>query len=220
MSKKTEIKKIAVTGVIAAAAFLLTFVFRFKVSFLTFDFKDSLIAIASLMYGGAYGVAISFIVSFFEFLTVSDTGIYGFIMNFLASGTFSLVAGLIYKYKRTFSGAILSLVFAAISVNVVMITANIFITPFYMGVERSAVISMILPLLLPFNISKTVINTALTLLLYKPVTLALKRYKIIDGTNNGTGIKKSIILAIVAILLIILTILFLTLRLNGVFQIF
>ncbi len=220
MSKKTDIKAIAVTGVITAAAFLMTFVFRFKVSFLTFDLKDAIIALSSLMYGPLYGVASSAIVAFLEFLTVSNTGIYGLVMNFLASGTFTLVCGIIYKYRRTFQGAVLALVFAAVAVNIVMVTANIFITPFYMGVERSAVISMILPLLLPFNIAKTVINAASTMLLYKPVTNALKKLNILpSGGCKGNSVR-SVLLAVISVLIIILAVLFLTLKLNGDFQIF
>ncbi|MBO5726809.1 MAG: ECF transporter S component [Clostridia bacterium] len=218
--KKDKIRAIAITGMITAVAFLITFVFRFKVSFLTFDFKDAFIALLALMYGPLYGVASAAIVALLEFLTVSDTGVYGLIMNFLASGTFALVCGIIYKYKRTFSGAILSLVFAAISVVAVMVTANIFITPFYMGVPRSTVIPMIVPLLLPFNIAKTVMNASSTLLLYKPVTSALKKMNILpkgEGTKNSL---RSVILAVVAILIIVLTVLFLTLKLNGVFQVF
>ena len=218
--KKVNVKAIAVTGVLTAAAFLLTFVFRFKVSFLTFDFKDTLIAIASLTYGFPYGVASVFIVALIEFLTVSETGVYGFIMNFLASGTFALVCGLIYKYKRTFSGAILSLIVAAVSVNIVMITANIFITPIYMGVDTDAVISLIVPLLLPFNFAKTVINSAATLLLYKPITSALRKYNILSGETNGKSGLKSVILATVSVLIIVLTALYITLKLNGVFEIF
>ena len=218
--QKNKIRALTVTAVITAAAFLMTFVFRFKVSFLTFDFKDALIALSAFMYGPLYGVASAAIVAVLEFLTVSDTGIYGLIMNFAASGTFSLVCGIIYKYKRTFSGAILALVFASLSVVIVMITANIFITPFYMGVERSVVISMILPLLMPFNIAKTVINSASSLLLYKPVTSALKKLRILPGENIKGSSVRSVLLAVISVLVIILTVLFLTLKLNGVFQIF
>ena len=215
-----KIKAIAVTGMITAAAFLITFVFRFKVSFLTFDFKDSLIALSSLMYGPFYGVSSALIVSVLEFLTVSDTGVYGLIMNFLASATFSFVCGLIYHQKRTLSGAVLALVLSVVSVNLVMITANIFITPFYMGVPRSAVISMILPLLLPFNLAKTIMNAASSLLLYKPVTSALKSMKILEKESGKRNSLRSVVLATVSVLIIVLTILFLTLHLHGVFQVF
>ena len=218
--KKEKIRALTVTAVITAAAFLMTFIFRFKVSFLTFDFKDALISLSAFMYGPLYGVASAAIVAFLEFLTVSDTGVYGLIMNFAASGTFSLVCGIIYKYKRTFGGAILALVFASASVVIVMITANIFITPFYMGVDRGVVISMILPLLMPFNIAKTVINSASSLLIYKPVTAALKKLRILQGDNIKGNSVRSVLLAVISVLIIILTVLFLTLKLNGVFQIF
>ena len=215
-----KIRAIAVTGMITAAAFLITFVFRFKVSFLTFDFKDAFIALASLMYGPLYGVASAAIVSGLEFLTVSDTGVYGLIMNFLSSATFSLVCGLIYKYRRTFSGAILSLVVSSFSVVVVMIAANIFITPYYMGVPRSAVFPMILPLLVPFNLAKTIMNAASTLLLYKPITSGLKRMNLLDKSENEHNSLRSVILAVISVVVIVITVLFLTLQLNGVFQVF
>ncbi|MBR3961837.1 MAG: ECF transporter S component [Clostridia bacterium] len=218
--KKSDIKALAVTSVLAAAGFLLTFICSFRVSFLTFDFKDAVIALASLIYGPIYGVAASATVAFLEFITFSQTGVYGLIMNFLASGTFSLVCGYIYKHKRTFSGAILSLVFAAVSVITVMITANIFITPFYMGVERSAVIKMILPLLLPFNAAKTVINASFTMLLYKPFTNALKRMNIIKSGGNSSFSLRTVIMSVVCVILIVLAILGVTLGLNGVFEIF
>lgn len=218
--KKDKIRAIAITGMITAVAFLITFVFRFKVSFLTFDFKDAFIALLSLMYGPIYGVCSALIAALLEFFTVSDTGVYGLIMNFLASGTFALVCGVIYKYKRTFFGAILSLLFAAISVVGVMIAANIFITPFYMGVPRSSVFPMILPLLLPFNAAKTVMNASSTLLLYKPLTSALKRMNLLPQSQVKKSSARSVVLAIVSILVIVLTALFLTLKLNGVFEFF
>ncbi len=216
--KKDKIRSIAITGMITAVAFLITFVFRFKVSFLTFDFKDAFIALLSLMYGPIYGVSSALIAALLEFFTVSDTGIYGLIMNFLSSGTFAFVCGIIYKYKRTFSGAILSLVFAAISVVAVMITANIFITPFYMGVPRSSIIPMILPLLLPFNTAKIVMNASSTLLLYKPLTSALKKMNLLPKNENKSNSIRSVVLAIISILVIVLTVLFITLKLNGVFE--
>ena len=141
-------------------------------------------------------------------------------MNFLSSATFSFVCGIIYKYRRTFSGAILSLIFAAISVVAVMIMANIFITPFYMGLPRSAVFPMILPLLLPFNLAKTVMNASSTLLLYKPVTSALKRMNILPKGESKNSSLRTVVLAVVSVIIMVLTVLFLTLHLHGVFQVF
>lgn len=220
MSKKISVKAVAVTGVICALAYLLTFVFHFKVSFLTFDFKDAVIALSSLIYGAPYGVAAAAIVAFVEFVSISDTGLYGLIMNFLASATFSFVCGIIYNCKRTLSGAVLGLILSSVSVVAVMLAANFFITPFYMGVPRSAVIELLPTLILPFNIVKTVINSAFTLLLYKPVINALRHYGIIEKSKQQSRSLVSVIVLIISVIVIVISALFVILQLNGVFVIF
>ena len=56
-----------------------------------------------------------------------------------------------------------------------MLLWNYFITPLYMGYPREAVAAMLLPVFLPFNLIKSALNAALTMLIYKPVSRALKR---------------------------------------------
>ncbi len=222
MQKKIDIKKITVTAVFCALAYLCMFVFRFKVSFLTFDFKDAVLSVVAFMFGPVYGVCASAIVAFMEFITVSDTGVYGLIMNFLASATFTLVCGTVYKFRRSFSGAILSVIFAAISVTVVMLLANLFITPYYMGVGRGAVAAMIPTLLLPFNLCKTFINAAVSLLIYKPLTLGLKKTGLLvssDAEKNSFN-KKSLIVTICSLIVILVVILILIFVLHGNFELF
>ena len=175
-----NIKKITVIAVLCAIAYLVSFIFPFKVSFLTFDLKDAIIAISALMYGPIAGLVSSVIVPFLEFITTSETGIYGLIMNFLSSAAFSVTAGIIYKYRRSFSGAILSMCASVLAVTAIMLLANLFITPYYMGVERGMVVELIPSLLLPFNLIKSVINASLTLLIYKPITAAFGRMGMIE----------------------------------------
>ena len=57
----------------------------------------------------------------------------------------------------------------------VMMGANLLITPLYMGVSTTDVAKLIPTLLLPFNFTKTVLNAAIVLLLYKPLTTALRK---------------------------------------------
>ena len=217
--KKTNIKKIAITALFCSIAFLMTFVFRFKVSFLTFDFKDAIITVCTFLLGPVYGICASAIVALLEFLLISETGFYGLIMNFLASGTYALVSGIIYKRIRKFSGAVLSVSLASVCVVLVMLVANIFITPFYMGVERTDVIALIPSLLLPFNAAKTVINSAMIMIIYKPITAALRRINLIDNKPAKFGLK-SVIAAVISCLIIILAVLFVLLVLHGEFKIF
>lgn len=176
----SNIKRITVIAVLCAIAYLVSFIFPFKVSFLTFDLKDAIIAISALMYGPIAGLVSSMIVPFLEFITTSETGIYGLIMNFLSSAAFSVTAGIIYKYRRSFSGAILSMCASVLAVTAIMLLANLFITPYYMGVERGMVVELIPSLLLPFNLIKSVINASLTLLIYKPITAAFGRMGMIE----------------------------------------
>ena len=79
---KLDIYKMVVLSLFCAMAYIFVFVFRIKVSFLTFDAKDAIITVCSLLYGPLSGVIVSLVVSFLEFITVSDTGLYGLIMNF------------------------------------------------------------------------------------------------------------------------------------------
>ncbi len=215
--KKEKITKISVTGVFCALAFILTTVLRFKVAFLSFDLKDAILAVISLMYGPIYGVVSAGIVAFLEFLSVSDTGVYGLIMNFISSATFTFIAGIIYKLNRTFKGAILAVFFSIIGVVSVMMLANILITPYYMGVTASEVIKMIPTLLLPFNLCKALINAAATVAIYKPVRGVLKKagaVKTIE-TNANSNKTKSVITFSVAIIVIIATVVLLIKLLGG-----
>ena len=220
--KNTDIKKISVTAMLTAVAFLCTFVFRFKVAFLTFDFKDAIISIISLLYGPLYGVASAGIISFFEMISMSDTGLYGMIMNFFSSGTFALTCGIIYKYKRSFTGAIIAVISSVISVTTIMLVANIFITPHYLGATSAEVIAYIPTLLFPFNLAKSIVNASVVLLIYKPVTNALRRIGLIKKSEHDRQriTLKSIILMIISVVILGLTIAFIIFKMNGSFEVF
>ena len=221
MKKTFDTKRLVVISMLCAIAYLCTFFFKFKVAFLTFDFKDAILSINALLYGPIMGVVSAALVAFIEFITVSDTGVYGLIMNFLSSASFTFACGIIYKYKRNFSGAIISAITSVFSVTAVMLMANIFITPYYMGVERSMVVSLLPKLLLPFNLSKAIMNAAVLLVIYKPFTSILRKTRLLPQTDSGKyrmGFK-SVLLLVVSVLLIILTALFVILYLNGEFNI-
>ncbi len=216
--RKSELRKISVIAMLCAVAYLCMFLFKFKISFLTFDFKDAFLAIIAFLYGPIYGVISSVLVAFFEFLSVSDTGVYGFLMNVISSATFAGTCGLFYKYRHTFKGAVFGAIMAVLIMTVVMIIANWIITPFYMGVDRSQVITMIPILLLPFNLIKGVVNMAVTLILYKPITSALKKTGLIISQSEKTDRKKFLGLTAISILLIIVCILAIFFIFDGTFQ--
>lgn len=169
----------------SALAFLITFVVRFPVIFLTFDAKDAVIAIASFMYGPVSAVVISLIAALLELLTVSSTGIYGFIMNFLSSAVFSFVASLIYSRRKSFGAAVFGLYFSVIILTGVMMVLNLYITPLYMGVDRTAVVQLLPTVLLPFNFAKAMLNAGLALFFYKPCVKAMRRAGLMKPSHTA-----------------------------------
>ena len=188
-----DMKKIVGMAMFSALAYGVTFVFRIPVSFLTFDAKDAILTIAAFIYGPVAAVIMSLIPALIELITISGTGGWGFLMNFASSACFSVTASLIYKYRRSFNGAIIALYAAVATTTAFMMLMNILVTPVYMGVPRSAVIDLIPSLLLPFNFAKALMNAAITMLIYKPVSVAMKRAKLIKGKIDMRFNKNSVI---------------------------
>ena len=221
--KKTEIKKIAVSAIIIALAFVVTMLTApFKVQFLSLDLKDAILSVISLLFGPYYGVISVIAVSLLEFITISSTGWYGLVMNIISSGTFALTIGFIYKYKRSFSGAIIAATCTVFAVTAVMLLANIFVTPFYLetvvGVPASkeVVRGMLPTVLLPFNLCKALMNSAFTLLIYKPFTTALKKCGLVE-VSSSSQYKfnlKTALLTVISLIIVICVLLYMVIILK------
>ncbi len=211
----------------AALAYVCVFVFRFKVSFLTLDVKDAVMTVGALALGPSAGILLSLSVALLEFITVSDTGVYGLIMNFLSSMSFTLTASLIYRFRRRLSSAVLGLISAVFVTTSVMMLANLLITPFYMGATREAVISLIPRLLFPFNLTKSTLNAAVVLLLYKPLSTALVRAGLMrglggrrDGAVSTLLTRRTLLLWGISLLVIAACVTVLVVGLGGSFRLF
>ena len=202
-----KIKRLTAVAMFCALAYVCTLVIHPPVQFLTLDVKDALIVLAALLFGPTAGIVIALVVPLLEFITISSTGVYGLIMNVLSSLTFSVVAGVIYRYKRTISGAVIGLVSAVFSVTAVMLVANIFITPHFMGVPTETVLVLIPTLLLPFNLVKAVLNAAIVLLIYKPLSKTLRHIGFLQSAGSsasGTAVGKgrSMLVSAIAVAMI------------------
>ncbi|MBR5322480.1 MAG: ECF transporter S component [Clostridia bacterium] len=220
--KTNQIKKLTVLSMICALGFIAIFFFRFNVGFLTFDFKDAVMSVGAFLYGPVAGLVCSILVPVLESVTVGDTGPYGLIMDILSSASFLVPCGLVYKYKRSFSGAIFAAISAIVSVLVVMTLANIVITPLYTGVSRTDVVGMIPTLLFPFNLSKVLMNSGIMLLIYKPVTQILRKTRMIPASKNEANAKsmKTIWLAVGALIVLVIGLVIVVYGLEGNFDFF
>ena len=171
----SRIRTVAAVAVFCALAYVACVVFHFRASFLTFDLKDAVMTVGAMLFGPAWGFAMVLVVALIEMLTVSTTGLYGFVMNVLASASFVCVASFVYTRRRTMKGALAGTFAAILAMTGVMMLANLVITPFYIGATAADVAKMIPTLLLPFNLTKAVFNAALVFILYKPIAAALRR---------------------------------------------
>lgn len=185
-TKMTKTKKLVLYAMLSALAYVAMLVIHIPISFLTIDPKDTIIVIAGFILGPLASLIISAVVSLVEMITVSNTGIIGFVMNTLSSAAFCCTAALIYKKNRSIKGAVGSLAVAVLAQTVIMLLWDWIMVPLYMAyATREMVVGMLLPLFLPFNLLKGGINMALALLLYKPMTGALRRAKLMPPSEAG-----------------------------------
>ena len=179
-----KIKNLCMAALFCALAIASTYIMHIKVMFLTFDAKDAVITIAGLLFGPIYSIVISLVVSLVEFITIGDAGFWGFLMDFLSTAIYSTVCALIYKYKKNIKGAAIGLVSSIFAMTAFMLLFNLFIVPIYSASTTAEVAKMIPSLFLPFNLTKATLNAAIVLILYKPVSTALKAAKVLPSSTK------------------------------------
>jgi len=102
-----------------------------------------------------------------------------------------------------------------------MLLWNYLITPIYMGMPRQAVADMLVPVFLPFNLTKYALNAAITMLIYKPVVTALRKAHLIAPSSSGSspsgGGNRSMVTVVVSVVVLIVCIVAF-LAMQGVFS--
>lgn len=136
--------------------------------FLKYDASFVAIMVAGFAYGPSAGVAVGTVAWAIHGLMMGDLP--GTIMSIIAMLGFLLPAALIYKRKHTFGGAIVGLCVGVVVTIICALLGNLVITPWYTGMPLQAIIDMILPILLPFNAIKAVLNSILTAVVYKAIS--------------------------------------------------
>ncbi|MEG0829936.1 MAG: ECF transporter S component [Anaerovoracaceae bacterium] len=168
-SKTIKLAKMAM--LVAISIVLVTFIhIPMFTAFYEYDPADIPILIGTFAFGPVAGLLLTVVTSIIQGLTVSSaSGLYGVIMHIIATGTFVIVAGWIYKGEKSRKRAIIALACGIIAMAVVMVPTNILITPYFMGAPRSAVVAMI-PVIIGFNLTKAGINGVVTFILYKYIS--------------------------------------------------
>lgn len=138
------------------------------VSWLKFDASNMPAMVVGFGFGPGAGVAVGIVIAIIHGLLLADfTGV---LMNILTVTCFVLPAALLYRWKRTYPIAIFGLVLSIIAAMIGGIVGNLIVTPMYLGVPFDAVVALIIPVLVPFNLVKGLINSVLTLIIYKSIS--------------------------------------------------
>ena len=180
-----KVRYMTMVGMLSAYAYVLTLIgkvvpIRFN-DFLQYDPKDAVIVISGFALGPLASLFVSVIVAFLELITISSTGVIGFLMNVLSSVSFACIAAFIYKHRKSLGGAVFALTVSSVVTVGAMVLWNYLVTPVYMGVPREVVAGMILPVFLPFNVIKCGLNASLAMLIYKPFVQAMRSVKLLPA---------------------------------------
>lgn len=214
---QTRTNKLTVIAMLSAVAYLIMVIGRIPVVlFLKYDPKDVIITIGGFLFGPLTAFTMSALVSFVEMFTVSSTGLIGLFMNIISSCSFACTAAIIYKKKHNYKGAILGLIAGWLVATAAMLLWNYLITPIYLGYPREAVVKLIIPAFLPFNLLKGGLNASIVMLIYKPLSKALRSANLMPKVEEtSTNRRKVTIGNILVSSLIIVSCIMLILAFQG-----
>jgi riboflavin transporter FmnP len=194
MKKTSSTNKMVKTSVLSVIAFVLMLIELpvplFPV-FLKLDLSDLPALVGGFAMGPAAGVAIELIKNFLHFITRTSTAGVGELANFIVGAAIVFPASYIYKMKKSKTQAFKALAIGTISMAIAGGLANYFILlPFYakimpleiiieMGNAANAAIhdmkTLILYAIVPFNLIKGAVISAITLLIYKKISVILHK---------------------------------------------
>ena len=136
--------------------------------FLKYDASFVPTMVGGFAYGAGPGIIIGVVTALLHGIISGNLA--GAVMNILVVVGYVLPAALIYRKVHRRRGAIIGLVVGSVVSIGMAILGNLVITPLYTGTPLESIIAMILPILLPFNALKALINSLITLLCYKSIS--------------------------------------------------
>lgn len=136
--------------------------------FLTYDPSLVPAMVCGFAYGPGTGTAVAAMAIVIHALTTGDW--VGALMNLVATLGYILPAAIVYQKMHTYKGAVIGLVFGVITATALSMVANLTIGVWFWYGSVDAIAPLMVPAVLPFNLIKTVLNSVLTLAVYKAVS--------------------------------------------------
>lgn len=170
-TNRWDTRQLVIMALMAAIATLLSFVeipILPAAPWLKYDPSFVPSMVTGFAYGAGPGVAVGLVTAILHIFMTGN--FWGGIMNILVVCAYVIPAALIYVRNHTWRGAAIGLIVGSVCQIVVAILANIVITPIYAGMPVEAVIALIIPVLIPFNVLKVVLNSVITIAVYKAIS--------------------------------------------------
>ena len=163
-------RRIAVSALFVAAAMVLSFVevpIFPAAPYLKYDPSGIIVLVAGFAFGPATGAVVGTLMWLPHFFGNP----FGALMGVIANLAMVIPAAAIYRARPTRAGSLMGMGVGLVCFIVACILMNLVITPLYApGTSVSDVAQLIVPVLLPFNLLKGLINCAITQAVYKTVS--------------------------------------------------
>ena len=194
MKSRVNVRKMTVTAMLSAIAFVLMFLdtaVPIMPSFIKLDLSELPALMAAFALGPVWGVIVCLIKNLLHLLMTTTGGV-GELSNFILGAAFVLPAGLIYHHKKTKKNAIIGALVGAVIMGAISFPSNYFIVypvyynfmpkevivAAYQALVPFATIDSIAKCLLffnvPFTIVKGLLSAIITILIYQPLRPLLK----------------------------------------------
>lgn len=194
-TNSTNIRKITIAAMFAAISTVLMYIefpLPFLPPFLKIDLSGVAILIAAFMLGPTQAVLITLVKDLVHLLSTQTGGV-GELADFILLSSFAVTASLIYRRHKDKKHALIGCAIATVCMSALGVVTNMFLLiPFYsqiMPVEaivgackavNPAIDSMngyYLFGVVPFNLIKGVILSAVTVLLYKKLSVFIRKFE-------------------------------------------
>ena len=192
MKNHINIRKMTVTSMLSAIAFILMF-FDFNVplmpGFIKMDISDLPALIGAFSISPVAGVVICLVKNILHLMKTSTGGV-GELSNFILGASFVFTAGIIYKKKKNRNSALLGSLIGAVVMAVISVFSNYyFVYPVYtLFMPMDAIIAayqVINPNIsylwealiifnMPFTFIKALISAGITFAIYKSISPIIK----------------------------------------------
>lgn len=165
-------------GLLAALAMMCMLLFGFKLipgaSYLKYDPSGGVLLLCGLLLGPAAGMECTLAKNLLYFL-VHGGSPYGHLSDFIAMAALVFTASfLVHRFQARGTKRILCCAAGCLAATLLMIPANYVILYLQHGMSAEAVTASMI-YIIPFNLLKTVLNSAVALALHQPVRSALEK---------------------------------------------